>query len=184
MFRDSQLNAINTALATGSGTGEPTGIVTALTGGAQEISSASTDAYAIADVYAVYDNQSARYRDGSTWAMNALTMTLTRQFGTADGHSFLAHPDASNRLNLLGQPVVFNSSMDGTVTAPAENYLIVFGDFANFVVAVRQPLVVEFIPHLFATGANRPSGQRGWYAWSRVGSDSVADGAFTLLNCT
>jgi predicted phage gp36 major capsid-like protein len=41
---------------------------------------------------------------------------------------------------------------------------------------------VELVPHLFATANNRPSGQRGFYAWWRVGADSVNDAAFRLMN--
>ena len=40
--------------------------------------------------------------------------------------------------------------------------LLVVGDFSNFLVAQRAGMSVELIPHLFATGNNRPSGQRGW----------------------
>jgi len=60
----------------------------------------------------------------------------------------------------------------------------VYGDFSNYVIADRVGTTVEFIPHLFATGNNRPSGQRGWYAYFRAGADSVNDGAFQLLNAT
>jgi predicted phage gp36 major capsid-like protein len=42
---------------------------------------------------------------------------------------------------------------------------------------------IEFLPQLM--GANgRPKGQRGWYAWYRVGADSVNDAAFRMLNVT
>ena len=44
----------------------------------------------------------------------------------------------------------------------------------------RPGMNVEFVPHLFTTGSNRPSGQRGLYAWWRVGADSVNDLAFRL----
>jgi predicted phage gp36 major capsid-like protein len=38
--------------------------------------------------------------------------------------------------------------------------------------------------HVFRTSNNRPSGQRGWFARYRIGSDSVNDGGFKLLNIT
>jgi predicted phage gp36 major capsid-like protein len=41
---------------------------------------------------------------------------------------------------------------------------------------------VEFVPHLFHTADNRPSGQRGLYAWYRHGADSVDDNAFRVLS--
>ena len=56
------------------------------------------------------------------------------------------------------------------------------GDFSNgYVVADRVGTTIEFIPHLFGT-SGRPTGQRGFYMFARVGADSVADGAFRCLN--
>lgn len=43
---------------------------------------------------------------------------------------------------------------------------------------------VEFIPHLFATGANRPSGQHGLYGFARFGANVVDETAGALLNVT
>ena len=39
----------------------------------------------------------------------------------------------------------------------------------------------ELVPHLFDVTNNRPTGQRGWFAWARVGADSIVDNAFRLL---
>jgi HK97 family phage major capsid protein len=74
--------------------------------------------------------------------------------------------------------------MDGTVTALADNYLMVLGDFDNYVVANRVGLTVEPIAHLFHTANNRPSGQRGLFGFARTGAASVNDGAFVMLNIT
>jgi HK97 family phage major capsid protein len=73
--------------------------------------------------------------------------------------------------------------MDGTLNAAATetNYTLVYGDFQNFVVARRIGLTVEFIPHIFGDNG-RPKGQRGWFAFFRLGSDSVNDNAFRLLS--
>lgn len=174
----------NTAFATGSGSGQPTGIVTALTGGASEISSATTDTFAIGDVYGVYNAVPARYRDRATWLANELICVLIRQFDTAGGASLWTQLAGATPERLIGRPVARNSVMDGTITALADNRVLILGDFSNYVIADRRATTVEFIPHLFATGNNRPSGQRGWYAWQRVGADSVNDGAFAMLNVT
>jgi predicted phage gp36 major capsid-like protein len=45
-------------------------------------------------------------------------------------------------------------------------------------------MTVELVPHLFATGNNRPSGQRGLYCYWRVGAGCVDTGAFGMLNVT
>src|SRR5690606_129006 len=64
--------------------------------------------------------------------------------------------------------------------------LLVFGDFSNYVIADRLGTTVEFIPHLFqqataGSGVGMPTGQRGWYAYARVGADAVNPAAFRLL---
>jgi predicted phage gp36 major capsid-like protein len=52
----------------------------------------------------------------------------------------------------LGRPVYEASDMDGTYQS-GNNYVLVFGDFDNFVLADRIGTVVEFVPTLF--GANQ-----------------------------
>jgi HK97 family phage major capsid protein len=85
---------------------------------------------------------------------------------------------------LLGRSVYESEDMDGTLNTGAENYFLVYGDFSNYVIADRIGMTVEFIPHLFGTTNGRPKGQRGWYAYYRVGADSVNDGAFRILDVT
>jgi len=68
---------------------------------------------------------------------------------------------------------------DFTSTTGAAN-LLVLGDFQNYLVAQRAGMNVELVPHLLGSN-RRPSGQRGWYAWARVGADSINDLAFRLL---
>ena len=70
-------------------------------------------------------------------------------------------------INLLGKPAYEAEAMDGAI-ATGDDYVLVYGDF-SYVIADRIGTTVEFIPHLF--GANqRPTGQRGWYAYFRAGS--------------
>ncbi len=59
--------------------------------------------------------------------------------------------------------------------------MLVVGDFRNYLVAQRAGMSVEQIPMLFSTTTNLPDGRRGWFAWARVGADSVSDNAFRLL---
>jgi HK97 family phage major capsid protein len=79
---------------------------------------------------------------------------------------------------LLGRPALENSDM--ATIATGDDYVLVFGDFDNYVIADRIGMAVEFIPHLFGSN-HRPTGQRGWYAYSRLGAESVNDAAFKLL---
>lgn len=177
------------AFAIGSGTAQPTGIVTALTGTSSIVTSAGADTLAVGDLYAVQGALPARHRGRAAWLATNAFYNRARQFDTAGGSSLWAQLGDDRPALLLGKPIYESEDMDGVITAAAENYMAVFGDFSNFVIADRIGMTVEFIPHLFqqttaGSGFGRPTGQRGWYAYYRTGSDSVSDGAFRMLNVT
>lgn len=172
------------AFITGSGNGQPKGLVTALDGTSAEISPATPETFALADVYGTYDALPARYRGRGSWLANNLIYSKVRQFDTSGGNGLWETVGNGRPSNLLGRPVGEAEAMDGTINpaATADNFVLAFGDFANYVIADRIGFTVEFIPHLFHTSNNRPSGQRGWLAYYRVGADVVNPGAFKLLN--
>jgi HK97 family phage major capsid protein len=61
------------------------------------------------------------------------------------------------------------------------DYVLLYGDFSNYVIADRVGTRLELVPHLVGTN-RRPTLQRGFILWGRVGADSVNDNAFRLLN--
>jgi predicted phage gp36 major capsid-like protein len=60
----------------------------------------------------------------------------------------------------LGRNANELSNADGVITAGAENYALIYGDFSQFVIVDRFPSQIEIIPNLFGA-ARRPTGQRG-----------------------
>lgn len=173
------------AFATGSGSGQPTGIITALVASSPTVivTSSATDVFAIGDIYRLDNALPARYRANASWLANRGWYNLVRGFDTAGGAGMWERVGADAPAQLLGRNVYEAEDMDGVLTGSAENYMAVYGDFENYVIADRIGMTVEFIPHL--VGANRrPTGQRGWYAYYRVGADSVNDAGFRLLNVT
>lgn len=172
------------AFTTGTGVGQPTGIVTALAGTSSEVAPATAETFASADIYAMDNALPARYRSGASWLANRAIYNRVRNFDTQGGAQMWERIGANVPAQLLGRPVYEAEDMDGALNPAitATNYLAVYGDFDNFVIADRIGMTVEFIPHLFHTTNNRPSGSRGWYAYYRVGSDSVNDGAFRMLS--
>lgn len=169
------------AFTTGTGTGEPTGIVTALTGTGSEVAAATADTFAIADIYALDSGLPTRYAENASWLMHRAVANLVRRFDTNGGAALWETLGNNVPSQLLGRPAYYNEAMRNTVTALQANMLAIFGDFNNYVIADRVGTTVEYIPHLF--GANRrPTGQRGWYAYFRVGADSVNDAGFRMLN--
>jgi HK97 family phage major capsid protein len=172
------------AFITGSGSGQPTGIVTALTGTGSEINALTDDTFALADVYALQGALPARYRSRASWLANNLIYNKIRQFDTNGGAGLWASLGEGRPQGILGNQVLEAEAMDGVIgtSGAVSNFVAVYGDFENYVIADRIGMTVEFIPHLFHTGNNRPNGQRGWYAYARTGADSVNDGAFRMLD--
>lgn len=181
-FGKDSLEAV--AFATGDGSGKPTGIVTALAGTSSEIDAAADDTFAIGDVRGLQGALPARYRANASWLANNLIYNLIRGFDTGGGGGFWANLNDDRPPLLMGKPALEAEAMDGTITTSGanSNFVLIFGDFSNYVIADRVGVRVEFVPTLFHTGNNRPSGQRGWHAWYRVGADSVNDGAFRMLD--
>lgn len=171
------------AFVTGSGSGQPTGIVTALDAAVgSEVAVATPGAFVQGDVYKLDEALPARYRQGASWLAHRAIYNDIRQFDTGGGGGFWTDLNGDVPPRLLSKPTFEAEAMDSTLDATVGNdNILVFGDFRNYVIADRVGTTVEFIPHLFHTGNNRPSGQRGWYAYARVGADSVNDAAFRIL---
>lgn len=175
-----------TAFATGNGTTQPKGVITAVSAvGGSVVASATTDTYAVADVYAVEQALPPRHRlTGSpSWMANKAIINKTRQFDTSGGSSFWANLGMGQPEQLLGAPIYEASAMDGVINAGAENYSLLLGDFRNFYIVDRVGMTMVYEP--LVKGANgRPTGEAGWFAYWRVGSDVVNADAFRLLNIT
>jgi HK97 family phage major capsid protein len=124
----------------------------------------------------------ARFQPNSAWGAALATINTFRQFETTAGA--LKFPSLQdNPPRLLGRAMNEISNMDATINAAATeaNYLLVLGDWSQFLICDRIGTQVELVPHVL--GANRrPSGQRGFYAWFRTGSDVLVDNAFRILN--
>lgn len=171
------------AFILGTGSGQPTGLITALDGTSAETAPLTAETLALGDLYNIQGALPARHRTNASWLANNQIYNKIRQFDTNGGAALWEFLGADRPVNLLGRRVGEAEAMDATINpaATADNFVLAFGDFENFVITDRIGFSVEFLPHLF--GANRrPTGQRGWYAYYRVGSDVVDPGAFKLLN--
>jgi len=176
------------AFAVGTGSGQPTGVVTGLVGSGSVVAAAVNDTLAVGDLYSMQGVLPARYRANASWLATNAFYNRARQFDTAGGSSLWAQLGDDRPAMLLGKPIYEAEDMDGVIDSSASNYMAVFGDFQEgFVIADRIGMTVEFIPHLFqqttaGSGFGRPTGQRGWYAYYRTGSAVVNQGALRLLN--
>jgi HK97 family phage major capsid protein len=174
------------AFATGAtGGNNVPGIITLLVAASKTVASATTDTYAVADLYNTQAALPDRYDDNASWLMNKSVVNLTRQFGTANNHALLTQLADGQPPQLLGALLYRWSSLDGSITGSADNYIAIYGDIAEcYTIVDRLGMTIEVIPHLFATANNLPSGQRGLYARWRVGAGLTNADAARVLNVT
>ncbi|OBJ90902.1 phage major capsid protein [Mycobacterium asiaticum] len=173
-----------TAYTTGSGTGEPTGVISALADvSGSKVSPAAPETLAAADVYSVQNALPPRFQPNAVWNANLSIINTLRQMETTNGA--LKFPGLQdNPPMLLGRTMWENSNMDGTINAAAteNNYPLVYGDFGRgFVIVDRLGSTLELVPHLFGSN-RRPTGQRGALLWFRTGSNVVIPNAFRMLS--
>jgi HK97 family phage major capsid protein len=133
-------------------------------------------------VYNLQNQLPPRFQPNSQWAAALGIWNTLRQFETGAGA--LRFPELrDNPPRLLNRNAHECSNMDSVINAGQENYVLVVGDWSNYVVVDRFPSTLELIPNLF--GANRrPTGQRGMFLWARVGGNVVVPNAFRLLDVT
>lgn len=181
LFSDSRDNAEATAFVTGSGTNQPWGVVTrviAVT--ASRVAATTNNAFGLPDVYLVDNAVPARFEDEASWLAHKAIYNLVRQFDTSGGAGLWERLAGGLPPELLGSPAFKTSAMDSALGTGNDD-ILVKGAFSRYRVVDRVGLTVELIPHLFATATNRPSGQRGLYAYSRVGADTLDNNAFRIL---
>lgn len=166
--------------AVGSGTNEPWGIVTALDADTNVEVVVTTDgALGAVDITKVWKALPDRAKANATWVMGAGTASDIAAFGDAYG---TRTSDLTGNLERLRQRPVEASSYipDFAGVTTAQNLLVV-GDFRKYLIAERAGMTVELVPHLIGTTNNRPTGQRGWFAYARSGANVIDIRAFRLL---
>jgi HK97 family phage major capsid protein len=191
------LEATKFAVGAGHGSNEPKGIIT---GATNTTTAGGAAAFAIADLYKVFEAVPPRFRPRAQWASNLFIIDKIRQFDTAGGSGVWV--DGFNSADpVRGLGVAADAAGAGVVTAPlvpkllGRNFwestamssalttgqkILVVGDWRYFVIVDRVGMSVEFIQNL--VGANqRPTGQRGLYAYWRNQSDVLSAAAFQVL---
>lgn len=169
----------------GSGTGEPQGVLTALSASAGVRVGVQTSGanFGPDDPYRVWKALGQRFRRKASWLMSVDVNNKIRQIGTANVfHAYTENLPAEWADQLFGKTTYESPYMPDTTTSTSANSgLAIVGDFNNYLIARRGGMSVEQIPHLFSTTTNLPSGTRGWFAYSRIGGGVVNTSGFRLL---
>lgn len=187
LFADSKDRLEATAFATGNGTTQPHGIVSALSSvTASRVSANTNGTYGIVDAYNLLEALPARYRPRAAWLANLGILNRTRRFneGSAGANaSFLTDFAGDTPALMIGKPVYEFSEMTSTLssaTASNDDCLII-GDFSNYIVSDVVGTSITYEP-LVIGSSRRPTGEVGWFLHWRVGADDVSGGAaFRIL---
>lgn len=180
---ESYNEAVVSALTNGPGNAaQPWGIVNALEANTAVQVLVSTDGllYA-ADVYKLWKALPTKYRRTASWMASTGVENAIRQFGGAAGDpNFTVNIGEDGIGRLFGRPFYENDYMDDVATlSTSDSSLLIVGDFRNYLIAQRVGMTVELVQHVQNSGV--PTGQRGMWAWARLGADSINDNAFRLL---
>jgi HK97 family phage major capsid protein len=177
MFADAkdELEATKFALGAGVGSSEPQGVIV---GATTTVDSATKDAFAVADVYALESALPARYLGNARFIAHQSIFARVRQFDTYGGANMWTDLPGPNPSTLIGYPAHKVSTME-TSLATGKLFLCL-GDFSRFLIVDRVGMSIELIPHLVGGVANYPTGQRGYFAYWRNTSQVLVVDAFRV----
>jgi HK97 family phage major capsid protein len=179
-------------LMTGTGTGEPRGLVNLLDATpASEVRLTTAGSVGGVDIDKGWEALTDRWKARATWLASYGGLDQIAALSTVNAGSV-----AYQTVDLTGvvqtirtRPAYPTTYGLSKVTSTATTNFAVVGDFSNYLLAQRAGMSVELVPMLFqqqtaGTGVGFPTGQRGWFAWGRVGGDVLVADAFRLINQT
>jgi HK97 family phage major capsid protein len=182
LLADAKVRLEEVAFATGNtGATIPRGVVAAVAAvTASIVTSATTGAFVVGDVYRVSDAVNPRQEQNLGWLAHKAIYSKVRQFDTSGGGGFWANLNVGQPPILLGAPALKSASMASAVTTGAN--VLLAGDFSQYYIVDRIGMSVIYDPLVKTTASGAaPTGQAGWYAHWRVGADVVNADAFRLL---
>jgi HK97 family phage major capsid protein len=181
LMADAKARLEGAAFATGNvGASRPRGVVAATVAvTASIVTSATTNAFVVADVYRTADALRPRDAAAASWIANKRIYSLIRQMDTSGGSSFWANLGMGVPAQLLGQPQYECSTMANAVTTGGN--ILLAGNFKQYYIVDRIGMQLVYEPMIRSTGNGRPTGQAGWFCHWRVGADVVDPDAFRIL---
>lgn len=178
LLADAKKNLENDKFTNGTGTGQPTGLMTAIAAVAgSRVASASVGAFASADVYNLIQALPPRWRESAQWQANLSVLLMMDQMESGNGAKLFTGLDSAEPI-LLRRRLHENSQLDGSVVTG--NDVLLIGDHKQYAIVDHLGARIELVPHLFGA-ANRPTGQRGILLWWRTGANALVTDAFRLL---
>lgn len=176
-FAQSFATAENSYFTTGTGTSQPSGVVTGATSSVFTEATGNTTSVTADGIISTFFTLDYKYRQNAVWMMNDATLQLVRKLKDSQNrYLFEMNPFTSPGMTqigaaqgpagvtssgmLLGKPVITNNSM---ATAAANAVTILFGDFSYYWIADWAGLEMQRLSELYAA-----NGQVGFRAFRRV----------------
>jgi HK97 family phage major capsid protein len=183
------LDLLAASTATGTGTAQPTGIITKLEATAgSKVKVAAAGALTAADVFKVWNATPERFRSrpSTGWGMSVSVESQIRSFSSANQSSayFTVNLNESGISYINGAKVTRTDYFPSFTAATTTQALCTVGDWSNYLVALRAGMNLERIDNLFDQATGRPSAQRGFFAWLRSGHDVINPPGFRILDQT
>lgn len=172
-------------LGAGHGSNEPEGL---LTGATKIVKTATTATFVLEDLYTVEEGLKPRFRPRAQWVANRFYYNKVRQFDVYGGAALWVRlPEGlGNQVptpgkiqpSLAGYPAWECSSIETGITSTHK--IAVIGDFRYFLIVDRIGMNIETVPQVFGA-SQRPTGQRGLFAFWRNTSKVLSAEAFRVL---
>lgn len=169
----------NTHFTTGTGTAQPTGLVTAATTGKTGLSGQTTSVI-YDDLVDLQHSVDVAYRDlgRCSWMMNDLSVRVIRKIKDTAGRPIFVpgydNPVGTAPDRLLGDAITINNDV-AVMAANAKS--IAYGDFSFY--TIRDVMDVQMFR--FTDSAYAKLGQVGFLAWMRSGGNFVDVGGAVKL---
>lgn len=176
LLADARNRAEGTVFATGDGTTQPKGLVTALSAASAFVTATTRGSFTTAsgvDIFALWSALPARARQSASVAFvgNVAQWNVIRQMGSSAPAALYTVDFTTGSIpRLLGAHALESSAMSAATTSGTNMLAAV--DLAAYRIADHAAgPILEYIPVLFDQTTARPNGTRGWMYAARVGAD-------------
>ena len=167
------IKAENTFFATGTGTGQPQGV---MVGGTVGVTAAATNAITADEVIDTFHSLATEYRDNAVWLMNDATLKVIRKFkenGSTGAYLWQPALSAGQPSTILGRPVYTLSTV--ATIATAKN-VIAFGDMSYYYIADFAGITFRRLVERYAD-----IGQVGFQWYKRLDANVMLGAAIKYL---
>ncbi len=168
----------STHIVTGTGSGQPQGIVTGLT----PVQTGQNTGLKYDDLVNYIHAVDPAYRPGSVWGFNDLTLAVVEKMKNAAGDPIWADATTEQAAlgiagNLKGYPVVIDQAFANYAPASATQIYGVFGNLKEGFV-IRRVKEIEVIANPWGSVSNR---QMEYSAWARMDAKQQNTNAYVAL---